>query len=116
MVWLETPTNPLLHITDIEAVAAIAHEHGLPLGVDSTFATPVLLRPLELGADIVMHSTTKFLSGHNQLIGGAVLTDDDEFAEKMRYQQKSIGAIPSPFDSWLLLLGLWLGWKRRRRA
>ena len=106
LVWIETPTNPLLKVTDVQAVADISHQHGIPLGVDSTFSTPALLRPLEWGADIVMHSTTKYISGHNQLIGGAVLTNDDAFQESMRYQQKCIGAIPSPFDSWLTLLGL----------
>ncbi|MBW1877306.1 MAG: PLP-dependent transferase [Deltaproteobacteria bacterium] len=106
LVWIETPTNPLLKVSDVAAVAAVAHAAGIPLGVDSTFATPALLRPLEWGADIVMHSTTKYLSGHNQIIGGAVLSDDAAFQEKMRYQQKSIGAIPSPFDCWLTLAGL----------
>jgi cystathionine beta-lyase/cystathionine gamma-synthase len=106
LVWIETPTNPLLKVSDVAAVAEVAHAAGVPLGVDSTFATPALLRPLEWGADIVMHSTTKYLSGHNQIIGGAVLTDDAGFHEKMRYQQKAIGAIPSPFDCWLTLAGL----------
>jgi cystathionine gamma-lyase len=106
MVWIETPTNPLLKISDVEEIAHIAHERSLLLAVDSTFASPALLRPLEWGADIVMHSTTKYLSGHNQLIGGCVICNDAEFQEKMRYQQKTIGAIPSPFDCWLTLLGL----------
>ena len=106
LVWIETPTNPLLKVSDVEALAEVAHKRGIPLAVDSTFATPALLRPLELGADIVMHSTTKYLSGHNQIIGGVVLTNDDEFQAKMRYQQKAIGAIPSPFDCWLVLSGL----------
>jgi cystathionine beta-lyase/cystathionine gamma-synthase len=106
MVWMETPTNPLLKVSDIAAIADIAHAHGIPLAVDSTFATPALLRPLEWNADIVMHSTTKYLSGHNQIIGGAVITNDASFQEKMRYQQKAIGAIPSPFDCWLTLAGL----------
>ncbi|MBT3220689.1 MAG: PLP-dependent transferase [Proteobacteria bacterium] len=106
LVWIETPTNPLLKISDVTAVADIAHSHGIPLGVDSTFATPVLLRPLELGADIVMHSTTKYISGHNNILGGVVLTNDESFAEKMAYQQKSIGAVPSPFDCWLVLMGM----------
>jgi cystathionine beta-lyase/cystathionine gamma-synthase len=106
MVWIETPTNPLLKVCDVEALAKIAHDHGILLAVDSTFATPALLRPLEWGADIVMHSTTKYISGHNQIIGGAVLTNDSSFHEKMRYQQKSIGAVPSPFDCWLVMGGL----------
>ncbi len=106
LVWIETPTNPLLKVSDIEALATLCHARGLPLAVDNTFATPALLRPFELGADIVMHSTTKYLSGHNQIIGGAVLTNDAAFHQKMRYQQKAIGAIPSPFDCWLTMLGM----------
>jgi cystathionine gamma-lyase len=106
MIWIETPTNPLLKVSDVQALAELAHSKGLLLGVDSTFATPALLRPLEWGADIVMHSTTKYLSGHNQIIGGAVLTDSDEIQAKMRHVQKSIGAVASPNDSWLILLGL----------
>jgi cystathionine gamma-lyase len=106
LVWIETPTNPLLKISDVRAVADVAHAHGVPLAVDSTFATPALLRPFEYGADIVMHSTTKYLSGHNQIIGGAILTNDAAYHEKMRYQQKAIGAVPSPFDTWLVLAGL----------
>jgi O-acetylhomoserine/O-acetylserine sulfhydrylase-like pyridoxal-dependent enzyme len=106
MVWIETPTNPLLKVSDVEALAKIAHERGIKLAVDSTFATPALLRPLEWGADIVMHSTTKYLSGHNQIIGGAVITNDAELNTAMHYQQKAIGAVPSPFDCWLTLAGL----------
>lgn len=106
MVWIETPTNPLLKVTDVEAVGKIAHDHGLLFGVDSTFATPYHLRPAEYGADIVMHSTTKYLSGHNLIIGGIVLTDQDEIQEKMKYVQKSVGAVPSPFDCWLITEGL----------
>ncbi len=106
MVWIETPTNPLLKVSDVAAIAKIAHDAGIPLGVDSTFSTPALLRPLEWGADLVMHSTTKYISGHNQIIGGAIITNDDAWHDKMRYQQKSVGAIPSPFDSWLTLLGM----------
>ena len=106
MLWVETPTNPLLKVTDMEAMADIAKQHGILCGVDSTFATPALLRPLEYGVDIVMHSTTKYISGHNQLIGGAALTNDDELGEHFHYVQKSVGAIPSPFDCWLTLLGI----------
>ena len=106
MLWVETPTNPLLKITDLEAMAAIAKEHGLTFGVDSTFATPVFLRPLALGADIVMHSTTKYLSGHNQIIGGAVITNRDDIFDELKFIQKTIGAVPSPFDCWLTLMGL----------
>lgn len=106
MVWIETPTNPLLKVTDVEAVGKIAHAHDLLFGVDSTFATPYHLRPAELGADIVMHSTTKYLSGHNQIIGGMVLTDREDIRDKMKYMQKSVGAVPSPFDCWLVMSGL----------
>ena len=94
MVWIETPTNPLLKVTDLQAVGDIAKKHNLIYGVDSTFATPVFLRPLEFGADLVMHSTTKYLSGHNQLIGGIVITNSDDLAEKLRFVQKTIGAVP----------------------
>ncbi len=106
MLWVETPTNPLLKITDLAAMAEIAKEHGLYFGVDSTFATPVFLRPLEFGADIVMHSTTKYLSGHNQIIGGSVVTNRDDIFDELKFIQKTIGAVPSPFDCWLTLLGL----------
>jgi cystathionine gamma-lyase len=106
MLWVETPTNPLLKVTDLEAMAEIARKHKVPLGVDSTFATPALLRPLEYGAHIVVHSTTKYISGHNQLIGGIAITNDDGIAEQLRFLQKSIGAVPSPTDCWLTLLGV----------
>jgi cystathionine beta-lyase/cystathionine gamma-synthase len=106
MLWIETPTNPLLKVTDMEAMVAVAREHGILLGVDSTFATPVFLRPLEFGADIVMHSTTKYLSGHNQIIGGVLATNTREIYDKMKFIQKTIGAVSSPFDCWLNLSGL----------
>ena len=106
MLWVETPTNPLLKVTDLEAMAAIAKDSGLYLGVDSTFATPVFLRPLEFGADIVMHSTTKYLSGHNQIIGGVVVTNRNDINDQLKFIQKTIGAVPSPFDCWLALLGV----------
>ena len=106
LLWVETPTNPLLKITDLVAMAEIAKANDLLFGVDSTFATPVFLRPLELGADIVVHSTTKYLSGHNQLIGGVVLTNRQDINDQMKFIQKTIGAVPSPFDCWLALLGL----------
>ncbi|MFP6745056.1 MAG: aminotransferase class I/II-fold pyridoxal phosphate-dependent enzyme, partial [Alphaproteobacteria bacterium] len=106
MLWIETPTNPLLKITDVEVMASIAKENGLYFGVDSTFATPVFLRPLERGADIVMHSTTKYLSGHNQIIGGIVVTNRDDIRDQLKFIQKTIGAVSSPFDCWLTLLGL----------
>ena len=98
LLWLETPTNPLLKITDLDAMVAIGKEHDLIVGVDSTFATPVFLRPLEFGVDIVMHSTTKYLSGHNQLIGGVLVTNRQDLFEQMKYVQKTIGAVSSPFD------------------
>jgi len=106
MLWVESPTNPLLKITDMAAMAEIAKANNILFGVDSTFATPALLRPLEYGADIVLHSTTKYLSGHNQIIGGMVLTNDEALAERFNYFQKAIGAIPSPTDCWLALLGI----------
>ncbi len=106
LIWIETPSNPLLKVTDLEAVGEIAREHGILYGVDSTFATPFHLRPAEYGADIVMHSTTKYLSGHNLIIGGMVLTDREDIQEEMRFMQKSMGAIPSPFDCWLTSTGL----------
>ncbi len=106
LIWIETPTNPLLKITDLDAVGKIAQKHGILYGVDSTFSTPALLRPLEFGADITMHSTTKYLSGHNQIIGGILITNDDELGEKFKFIQKTVGAVPSPFDCWLTLLGI----------
>jgi cystathionine gamma-lyase len=106
MVWIETPTNPLLKVTDIEAVGKIAHAHDLLFGVDSTFATPYHVQPAEYGADIIMHSTTKYLSGHNLIIGGIVLTDRKDIQEQMKFMQKSIGAVPGPFDCFLVLEGL----------
>lgn len=106
LIWVETPTNPLLKVTDLAAMSAIAKEKGVLFGVDSTFATPALLRPFEFGADIVMHSTTKYLSGHNQIIGGAVIVNTDELRDHLRFIQKSVGAVPSPFDCWLTLLGI----------
>ena len=106
LIWVETPTNPLLKITDLEAVGKIAKKHGILYGVDSTFATPVFLRPLEFGADLVMHSTTKYLSGHNQLIGGIVITNREDLFEQLKFVQKTIGAVPGPFDCWLTILGV----------
>ena len=106
LIWIETPTNPLLKVTDLDAVGKIAKKHGILYGVDSTFSTPALLRPLEFGADITMHSTTKYLSGHNQIIGGMLITNDDELGNKFKFIQKTVGAVPSPFDCWLTLLGI----------
>ena len=106
LIWIETPTNPLLKVTDLYAVGKIAKKHGILYGVDSTFSTPALLRPLEFGADITMHSTTKYLSGHNQIIGGVLITNNEELSEKFKFIQKTVGAVPSPFDCWLTLLGI----------
>jgi len=107
MVWVETPTNPMLRIVDIAAAAEIAHEHGALLVVDNTFASPMLQRPLELGADIVVHSATKYLNGHSDMIGGiAVVRDDAELAQRLWFLLNSIGGIQGPFDSFLALRGL----------
>jgi cystathionine beta-lyase/cystathionine gamma-synthase len=106
LVWIETPTNPLLNLVDIKAVADAAHTVGALLVVDNTFATPYLQRPLELGADIVLHSTTKYLGGHSDLIGGFAATNDPSVAERLTFLQKSLGAVPGPFDCWLVLRGL----------
>jgi cystathionine gamma-synthase len=105
LVWLETPTNPLLNLVDIQAAADAAHAVGALVVVDSTFATPYLQRPLELGADLVLHSTTKYLGGHSDVIGGLVATSDDGLSERLAFLQKSLGAVPGPFDSWLVLRG-----------
>ena len=106
MLWIETPTNPLLKVTDLAAMSEIAKEHDLIFAVDSTFATPVFLRPLDFGADIVMHSTTKYLSGHNQIIGGIIITNREDIRDQLKFLQKSVGAVSSPFDCWLTLLGV----------
>jgi len=106
LVWLETPTNPLLNIVDIRAAADAAHAAGAMVVVDNTFATPYLQRPLDLGADIVVHSLTKYLGGHSDTVGGFVATNDPTVAERLLFLQKSLGAIPGPFDCWLVLRGL----------
>jgi len=106
MLWLETPTNPLLNVVDIRAAAQAAHEAGALVVVDNTFASPYLQQPLELGADVVLHSTTKYLGGHSDLIGGFLATNDPTIAERLYFLQKSLGAVPGPFDSWLVLRGL----------
>ena len=106
LVWIETPTNPLLRIVDIAAAARDAREGGATLAVDSTFATPYAQRPLDLGADIVMHSSTKYLGGHSDVLGGCLVTRDDRLAEQLRFHQNAVGGVPSPFDCWLLLRGL----------
>jgi len=106
LVHIETPTNPLMALTDIRAVADICHEHNIPVSVDNTFMSPYLQRPLELGADIVMHSTTKFLNGHSDGLGGVLVTNSPEHAETFRFVQKCTGGILSPFESWLVLRGV----------
>ncbi len=106
LLWLESPTNPLLQVSDLAALAAIARERGVLLGVDNTFATPVLQRPLALGADLVLHSSTKYLGGHSDVVGGVVLTNDGLLAERLRFHQNAYGAIPSPFDCFLVLRGV----------
>jgi cystathionine gamma-lyase len=107
MVWIETPTNPMLKIVDIAAVAAIAKRHGLIVVVDNTFASPMLQRPLELGADLVLHSATKYLNGHSDMVGGMVVVGDNaELAEQMAFLQNSVGGVQGPFDSFLALRGL----------
>jgi cystathionine gamma-synthase len=106
LVWIESPTNPLLNLVDIRAAADVAHEVGALVVVDNTFATPYLQQPLELGADIVVHSLTKYLGGHSDLIGGFAATNDPTIAERLLFLQKSLGAVPGPFDCWLVLRGL----------
>jgi cystathionine beta-lyase/cystathionine gamma-synthase len=106
MLWLETPTNPVLNIVDIRAAAEAAHGAGALVVVDNTFASPYLQQPLELGADVVLHSTTKYLGGHSDLVGGFVATNDPTIAERLYFLQKSLGAVPGPFDCWLVLRGL----------
>lgn len=106
LVWLETPTNPLLTCIDIEAVAAIAHERGALVVVDNTFATPFLQQPLALGADIVVHSATKYLGGHSDVVGGFLALNDDALADRIRFTQNAAGAVPAPFDCYLVLRGV----------
>jgi cystathionine beta-lyase/cystathionine gamma-synthase len=105
LIHVETPSNPMMTVTDIAGCSEIAREADCLLSVDNTFATPYLQRPLELGADVVMHSTTKFLNGHSDMIGGALITDSDDLADQLRFQQKTSGAVPGPFDCWLVLRG-----------
>ena len=105
-VWLETPTNPALNIVDIRAASEAAHAAGALVIVDNTFATPYLQQPLALGADLSLHSTTKYLGGHSDVVGGFVATNDDEVSEQLAFLQKSLGAVPGPFDCWLVLRGV----------
>jgi len=106
MVWLETPTNPLLKLTDLRAASQLARKHNLILVVDNTFASPYFQRPLELGADLVIHSSTKFLGGHSDVVSGAAVTSDEKIFERLSFSQNAMGAVPGPFDSWLILRGL----------
>ena len=116
-VWMETPSNPLLKVVDIQAVAALAHAAGARVVVDNTFASPVLQRPLTLGADVVVHSVTKYLGGHSDLIGGAVVTSDDDLIEELAFLTNAVGAVPGPMDSFLALRGLkTLGVRMRRHC
>lgn len=105
VVWCETPTNPLLGIADVAAVAEVAHAAGALLVVDNTFASPYLQQPLALGADVVVHSTTKYLGGHSDVVGGALVVADAELGERLRYHQNALGSVPGPFDSWLVMRG-----------
>ncbi|MFD7236098.1 cystathionine gamma-synthase [Streptomyces syringium] len=105
-VWVETPSNPLLGITDIAAVATVAHEAGAKLVVDNTFASPYLQQPLALGADVVVHSTTKYMGGHSDVVGGALITADAGLGEELAYHQNAMGAVAGPFDSWLTMRGI----------
>jgi cystathionine gamma-lyase len=107
LIWAETPTNPLMRLCDVRSIADIAYDHGVPFGVDSTFASPYFQAPLELGADIAVHSTTKYLNGHSDSIGGAVVTDDDEIFENLAFsQQIGLGNMLSPFDCYLVARGI----------
>lgn len=106
LVWIETPTNPLLNVGDIEALASVAHDAGALLVVDNTFASPYLQQPLTLGADVVVHSTTKYCGGHSDVVGGALVVRDHDLADKVAFHQNAMGAVSSPFDSWLTLRGL----------
>lgn len=106
LIWIETPTNPLLNIADISALAHVAHDSGALLVVDNTFASPYLQQPLLLGADVVVHSTTKYLGGHSDVIGGALITTSPELGERLAFHQNAMGAVPGPFDSWLVLRGI----------
>ncbi len=106
LIWLETPTNPLLKLTDIAAVARLAQAHDVLLGVDNTFASPALQRPLSLGADFVVHSTTKYIGGHSDVVGGAIILNDSGYYETLKFLQNAIGAVPGPMDCFLLLRGI----------
>ncbi len=106
LIYIETPTNPIMQITDISAVAKLAHQRGILMAVDNTFMSPYFQRPLELGADFVLHSTTKYLNGHSDGVGGAVILNDTQLADRLKFIQNAAGAILGPFDSWLVLRGV----------
>lgn len=106
LIWLETPTNPLLRLVDIKAIAEIAHRHNILMVVDNTFSSPYFQQPLELGADIVLHSTTKYINGHSDVVGGAAVFKDKEVYEAVKFYQNAAGGVPGPFDSWLTLRGI----------
>ena len=117
LIWLETPTNPLLKLCDIKEISRIAHQHKIPVVVDNTFMSPYFQQPLQLGADIVMHSSTKYLNGHSDSLGGALILNDEELYEKIKFTQNSAGGVLSPFDSFLVLRGLkTLGVRMRQHA
>ncbi|MEI6790206.1 MAG: PLP-dependent aspartate aminotransferase family protein [Myxococcaceae bacterium] len=105
LIWIETPTNPTLKLVDIKAICTAAHAKNIPVVIDNTFATPYLQQPLKLGADLVVHSTTKYLSGHSDLVGGAIITNNSDWAERLAYVSNAVGAIPSPMDCFLALRG-----------
>ncbi len=106
LAWIETPTNPLLQLVDIAAVAEVTRARGVPLAVDNTFVSPALQNPLDVGADVVVHSTTKYLGGHSDVIGGAVVTSDEEIYQTVKFHQNTMGGVPGPFDAWLVLRGV----------
>lgn len=106
LIWLETPTNPLLRLVDIQAVAEVAHRHNLLVVVDNTFSSPYFQQPLNLGADIVLHSTTKYINGHSDVIGGALVMNDEEVYQAIKFHQNAAGAVPGPFDVWLTMRGI----------
>lgn len=106
LIWLETPTNPMLRLADIRLVSGVAKQHGLRLVVDNTFASPILQSPLRLGADVVLHSTTKYINGHSDVVGGALITSEPALAERLRFLQNAMGAVPSPMDCYLVLRGI----------
>jgi cystathionine gamma-synthase len=106
VLWIETPTNPMLSIADISALSAVAHVHNVLVVVDNTFASPFLQQPLSLGADVVVHSTTKYLGGHSDVVGGALVTSSDDVAERLYFHQNAMGAVAGPLDAWLVLRGI----------